>query len=96
MESVEWGEYRLDDLFDSNSGNVDIQQKHINGQGEYVITAGVNNNGILGKSNIEAKIFNENTFTIDMFGNVFYRIFEYKMVTHARVFSLNPKQKINN
>lgn len=45
----------------------------------------------MGKTNIEAKIFDKNTITIDMFGNVFYRQFKYKMVTHARVFSLKPK-----
>lgn len=29
-----------------------------------------------------------------MFGNVFYRNFKYKMVTHARVFNLEPKFEI--
>lgn len=29
-----------------------------------------------------------------MFGNAFFRSFKYKMVTHARVFSLKPKLKI--
>ena len=93
-DSVEWGEYRIGDLFDSYNGNFDIQKKHINDIGEYVITAGVSNNGILGKSDIEAKIFNPKTITVDMFGYAFYRSFKYKMVTHARVFSLVPKFKI--
>ena len=31
-----------------------------------------------------------------MFGYAFYRQFHYKMVTHARVFSIKPKFKINN
>lgn len=31
-----------------------------------------------------------------MFGTAFYRQFDYKMVTHARVFSLNPKVKMTN
>lgn len=31
-----------------------------------------------------------------MFGNAFYRQFKYKMVTHARVFSLEPKFKISD
>lgn len=60
-----------------------------------MITAGLINNGILGKTDINAKIFKNNTITIDMFGNVFYRQFDYKMVTHARVFSLTPKFSIN-
>ena len=93
-DSVEWGEYRIGDLFDSYNGNFDIQKKHINDMGEYVITAGVSNNGILGKSDVEAKVFKSKTITVDMFGYAFYRSFNYKIVTHARVFSLTPKNKI--
>lgn len=63
--------------------------------GEYVITAGLTDSGILGKSDVSAKIFNKNTITIDMFGNAFFRQFKYKIVTHARVFSLIPKIRIN-
>lgn len=91
LEEVEWGEFRIGDLFDSSNGNFDIQRNHINGRGEYVITAGLTENGVMGKSDVKAIIFNENTITIDMFGYAFFRPFKYKMVTHARVFSLNPK-----
>ena len=91
LKSVKWGEYRLEELFESSNGNFDIQKEHINGNGVYVITAGLTENGILGKTDIKAKIFDKNTITIDMFGNTFYRQFQYKMVTHARVFSLKPK-----
>lgn len=31
-----------------------------------------------------------------MFGNVFYRPYKYKMVTHARVFALIPKFDMSN
>lgn len=48
----------------------------------------------MGKTNINAKIFNEKTITIDMFGNAFFRKFKYKMVTHARVFSVKTKFEI--
>lgn len=48
----------------------------------------MSNNGVLGKSDVNAKTFKKNTITVDMFGNAFYRPFDYKMVTHARVFSL--------
>lgn len=78
-------------MFDSENGDFDIQKSHINDSGEYVVTAGLCNNGILGKTNINAKIIDSNTITVDMFGNSFYRKFKYKMVTHARVFSLIPK-----
>lgn len=78
-------------MFDGENGDFDIQQKHINNKGSFVVTAGLSNSGILGKSDVKAKIFPKNTITIDMFGNTFYRNYEYKMVTHARVFSLIPK-----
>ena len=94
LKNVEWGEFKLYDLFESSNGNFDIQKEHINGKGDYVVTAGLSENGILGRTDVVAKIFDKNTITIDMFGNVFYRQFKYKMVTHARVFSLKPKFKI--
>lgn len=90
LQNVEWGEYEFDKLFTSSNGNFDIQKCHINNTGNYVITAGLTNNGILGRSDISAKLFDKGTITIDMFGNAFYRHFKYKMVTHARVFSLKP------
>lgn len=91
LQNVKWGEYKLSDLFNSSNGDYDIQKSHINGKGEWVITAGLTNNGVLGRSDVNAKIFNANTITIDMFGTAFYRQFPYKMVTHARVFSLKPR-----
>ncbi len=94
LEKVEWGEFELEELFESSNGDFDIQKKHINNKGEYVITAGLSNNGILGKTDIKARIFKENTITIDMFGNAFYRPFKYKIVTHARVFSLKTNSDI--
>jgi len=86
--------FSLDELFESENGNFDIQKSHINDKGLYVITAGLSNNGILGKSDIKAKVFPENSITVDMFGNTFYRQFKYKMVTHARVFCLMPNFEI--
>lgn len=49
----------------------------------------------MGKTDIEAKIFDKGTITMDMFGFAFYRQFKYKMVTHARVFSLKPKFNVS-
>ena len=96
LGAVKWGEYRLGKLFDSYNGNFDIQKEHINGKGIQVITAGVANNGVLGKSDVAAKVFPAGTLTVDMFGNAFYRNTEYKMVTHARVFSLCPNFAITD
>ncbi|WP_322913032.1 restriction endonuclease subunit S [Mycoplasmopsis felis] len=91
FNDITWKEYRIGDLFESENGDFDIQKSHINNNGYFVITSGLMNNGILGKSDVLSKIFREQTITVDMFGNVFYRSFKYKLVTHARVFSLIPK-----
>lgn len=77
-------------LFASSNGDVDLQKKDINGVGDWVVSSGVENRGFIGKTDAKAKTFNGNTITIDMFGNAFYRKDKYKMVTHARVFSLSP------
>ncbi|MFP6144030.1 restriction endonuclease subunit S [Helicobacter pylori] len=96
LNAIKWGEFRLGDLFEASNGDFDIQKRHINHKGEFVITAGLSNNGVLGQSDIQAKVFGSHTITIDMFGCAFYRSFPYKMVTHARVFSLKPKFEINH
>ncbi len=84
----EYKTYKLEELFTSENGDTDLQQKDLSEEGDIVVTSGVNNCGILGYSNVEAKVIKANTITIDMFGNVFYRDYPYKMVTHARVFAL--------
>ncbi len=96
LNAIKWGEFRLGDLFEASNGDFDIQKRNINHKGEFVITAGLSNNGVLGQSDIKAKVFESHTITIDMFGCAFYRSFPYKMVTHARVFSLKPKFEINH
>ena len=78
-------------MFNSITGNTDIKKEHINGKGINVVSSGLENCGIIGKTDIEARVIDGNTITVDMFGNVFYRIDKYKMVTHARVFALLPK-----
>lgn len=84
-------EFTLEELFTSQNGDTDIKQTDINGKGHMVVSSGLTNNGIIGRSDIEAKIIKENTITIDMFGYSFYRDTPYKIVTHARVFTLEPK-----
>lgn len=82
-------EFKVGDLFKSSTGDVDLQQKDIDNEGIYFINSGVQNCGIKGKTNREAKVFPANTITIDFFGNAYYRDFEYKLATHNHVFSLS-------
>lgn len=87
----EMREFKLENLFISESGDTDLQKAHINGLGYNVVSSGLENNGVIGKTDVKAKVLKSNTITIDMFGNAFYRDMPYKMVTHGRVFSLSPK-----
>jgi len=90
---IRFKEYEIYELFEHSKGNFDIQQCHINNKGHFVVSSGLQNCGIIGKTDVNARIFDKNTITIDMFGNVFFRDFKYKMVTHARVFSIKYKYK---
>lgn len=96
LAGAEWGSFELRELFNSYNGDFDIKKEHINGVGDFVITAGLTDNGVLGKTDISARIFPKQTITVDMFGCAFYRDFPYKMVTHARVFNLTPKFDISD
>lgn len=81
----------ISNLFTSQSGDIDIQKKDLNETGHIVVSAGLSNCGVIGKTNKKAKIMPANSITVDMFGNAFYRDEEYKITTHARVFALLPK-----
>lgn len=87
--SIKTKSFSLGELFVSSTGDVDLQQKDINGKGIYFINSGVENNGIKGKTDRLAKIFPANTITIDFWGYAFYRDFEYKLATHNHVFSMS-------
>ena len=91
IDTKTWKEFKIEDLFDSQTGDTDLKKPHLNGKGHAVITSGLNNLGVFGYSDEPAKIIKKNTITVDMFGYAIFRPFDYKMVTHARVFSLEPK-----
>ena len=84
-------DFQISILFDWQNGNTDLKKEHINGKGYPVVSSGVENTGIIGCTDVDARILPAHTITVDMFGNVYYRDFEYKEVTHARVFTLIPK-----
>lgn len=86
--TLRFKKFVVGNLFSSSTGDVDLQQKDINGKGTFFINSGVDNHGIKGKTDRKAKIFPANTITIDFWGNAYYRDFEYKMATHNHVFSL--------
>lgn len=87
--------YKLYQLFVSQTGDTDIKQEHLNNRGYYVCSSGDKNFGIIGKTDIMSKIIKGNSITIDMFGSAYYRDFDYKLVTHARIFTLEGNYSKN-
>lgn len=85
---VRFKKFALGTLFTSSTGDVDLQQKDINGKGEFFINSGVENRGIKGRTDRPARVFPANTITVDFWGNAYYRDSKYKMATHNHVFSL--------
>lgn len=94
IDTSSWKKFKILDLFTAETGDVDLQQKDVNGKGVALVSSGESNTGVIGKTDVPAKVIPENTITIDMFGSVQYRDFPYKMVTHARVFALIPNEPI--
>lgn len=84
---VSFTSWPISSLMNGQTGDVDIQNKDINGKGCYFINSGITEFGIKGKTDRKAKTFAPNTITIDFFGNAYYRPFEYKLATHNHVFS---------
>lgn len=81
--------FKVADLFDhAELGDTNLKKTDLAKNGDLVITSGKTNCGILGRTTRPAKVFPENTITVDMFGYVYYRDFPYKLVTHGRVMSL--------
>lgn len=81
--------FKVADLFDhAELGDTNLKKTDLTKNGDLVITSGKTNCGILGLTTRPAKVFPENTITVDMFGYVYYRDFPYKLVTHGRVMSL--------
>ncbi len=76
---IEWLEYRLDELFDNIvQGRRLKKQDQISGRLPFVM-AGVTNTGIVDHIKNEVRVFPKNSLTVDIFGNVFYRSYEYGM-----------------
>lgn len=86
---VRFGKFKMGTLFNSQTGDVDLQQKDVNDKGYFFINSGVENRGIKGKTDRPAKVFKAGTITIDFWGNAYYRDFDYVMATHNHVFSLS-------
>ena len=93
---VEYKKFKVGELFDkAQLGDTNLKKSDLTDDGDFVITSGKTNCGVLGRTTRKAKLISANTITVDMFGYVYYRDFPYKMVTHGRVMSLSSDNIVN-
>ncbi|MBQ3818555.1 MAG: restriction endonuclease subunit S, partial [Acetobacter sp.] len=95
----DWREYRIGELFEIALSKGDNQPKKLLAGDIPLISAGENNNGVVAyikEGDGISQIFQGNTITADMFGNVFYQPRDYYAVSHGRVNILIPNNVIKN
>lgn len=96
IDTSNWKEFRVGDLFDMSLSKDDIQPKSIVEGDIPLISSGKTNNGIVAYiQDDKATIQKANTITVDMFGKAFYQVNPYYCVSHGRVNILTPKFDIN-
>lgn len=92
VDTREWGEFRVGELFDAALSKDDIQPKVIVEGNTPLVSSGKENNGIIALiDNKNARLWEANTLTVDMFGKVFYQEQPYYAVSHGRVNILIPR-----
>lgn len=92
VDTKEWGEFRVGELFDAFLSKDDIQPKAIVEGNTPLVSSGKENNGIIACiDNKNARLWEANTLTVDMFGKVFYQGQPYYAVSHGRVNILMPR-----
>ena len=96
LQHQETAAFRVGDLFEGQTGDVDLQAKDIDGKGEFFVNSGVGNQGVKGRTSRPARTFPEGTITVDFFGNAYLRDFAFKMATHNHVFALIERQTIHH
>lgn len=92
IDTSGWKEFRIGDLFEACLSKDDIQPKDFVEGKIPLVSSGKENNGIIAfVEDKKARLWDENTLTIDMFGKVFYQESPYFAVSHGRVNILLPK-----
>lgn len=92
VDMREWREFRVGELFDAALSKDDIQPKVIVEGNTPLVSSGKENNGIIALiDNKNARLWEANTLTVDMFGKVFYQEQPYYAVSHGRVNILMPR-----
>ena len=98
LNDVEWGEFRIKDLFDVSLSKGDNKADLLNEGDIPLISSGSNMNGItkfINKGDGISEIIKSETITVDMFGKAFYQPFNYFAVSHGRINILTPLIKLS-
>ena len=91
-----WKEFRIGDLFEIKLSKNDLKIEECNTGSTPLISAGNENNGIVGYINKEHfEVFPANSITVDMFGKVFVQTKDFCAVSHGRVNILIPKYTLS-
>nr|MBQ6242347.1 restriction endonuclease subunit S [Lachnospiraceae bacterium] len=97
INSDEWKEFSLRDLFDFKLPQGDLQVKQVKDGEIPLITPSAYNNGLLQNVSADSKstLFPANSLTVDMFGNAYYQEKKYFVTAHGHVNVLLPKITLN-
>lgn len=97
VDTREWGEFRVGELFDAFLSKDDIQPKSITEGATPLVSSGKENNGIIAYiEEPKAHLWEGNTLTVDMFGKVFFHEQPYFAVSHGRVNILKAKRTVSS
>ncbi len=96
IDTTKWKEFKIYELFDAYLSKDDIQPKNITEGDIPLVSSGKENNGIVAYiTSREAKLWNSDTITVDMFGKAFHQPNKFFSVSHGRVNILVPHEKVN-
>lgn len=97
VDTREWGEFRVGELFDAFLSKDDIQPKSITEGATPLVSSGKEHNGIIAYiEEPKAHLWEGNTLTVDMFGKVFFHEQPYFAVSHGRVNILKAKSTVSS
>lgn len=98
LRDRKWKEFKLIDIFDNIALAKGDNQISKLLPGEIpLVSSGVKNNGIAGyilEGDKNSELIDGDKITIDMFGNTFYRPYDFYCVSHGRVIILYPKSQL--
>ena len=96
IDTSKWGNFKVGDLFEIKLSKNDLKIEECNTGSTPLISAGNENNGIIGYINKEDfEVFPANSITVDMFGKVFVQTKDFCAVSHGRVNILIPKYTLS-